>query len=673
MCVQLHEKQSDESIRSRIARMECIPLRPLTVRTVQSALAAEPENDGFDQANSAKISSICGLDPGWMLAVASRAEHLDPLTIVEGRPWWPAACSTGAVSDVIMRLWRHSVGVALASRAIARDAGDADPESAARAGLLCRLGWWAMAAIEPEWLLRWWHDDPAARRRREIAATGSDLDDLGRRLAERWGCDDLVIDAAWLSGGHGVALRNTAAEPARLAIIQEACRWVAQTPWSLDGPGAARAMPAEPRLRVLVAEVQALCSTAFVSHDATTHEERLARENARLRLRLVAEVRGRARSDRCLQAMADTDPSCSPQDWASRTATTWCAEPEFSAARVVWLDSERAAREEDNDEDVASPESEPRREPTVAGRPASLVLPLNAYGRCRAFLYLWSTCPGPELANRVSKWTALGAWRSWAALVANRALLERRLQSVVASFRNSAATEQDRLQEQKLDALSEFAAGAGHELNNPLAVVVGRAQLLLARTDEPETARSLRIIINQAGRAHRILRDLMFVARPPEFRRRLCRVSDLLRATLRKFQSECTARGIHLTSEIDDDMPATWNDPDALRNLADILLRNAVEATSNGGKIEVGSRLQNQEVLWWFSDTGRGMAASEAAHLFDPFFCGRQAGRGLGLGLPAPHELSPTPVVDCAGRRRRVRELCSRFMSRSRRRPNRST
>ena len=67
----------------------------------------------------------------------------------------------------------------------------------------------------------------------------------------------------------------------------------------------------------------------------------------------------------------------------------------------------------------------------------------------------------------------------------------------------------------KLDALGEFAAGAGHELNNPLAVIVGRAQLLLSRTDDPESARSLRIMLNQAGRAHRILRDLMFVGRPP--------------------------------------------------------------------------------------------------------------------------------------------------------------
>ena len=191
-----------------------------------------------------------------------------------------------------------------------------------------------------------------------------------------------------------------------------------------------------------------------------------------------------------------------------------------------------------------------------------------------------------------------------------------------------------RLEEHKLDALSEFAAGAGHELNNPLAVIVGRAQLLLSRTDDPETARSLRIMINQAGRAHRILRDLMFVGRPAAGRPRSCRPSEVLRDSVRDFQEECSGKGIRLSSEIDEAVPAAWTDPDALRHLADILIRNAVQATPSGGKIQVGSRLQKDELLWWFLDSGRGLDSAEAAHLFDPFYCGRQAGRGLGMGLP---------------------------------------
>jgi signal transduction histidine kinase len=108
----------------------------------------------------------------------------------------------------------------------------------------------------------------------------------------------------------------------------------------------------------------------------------------------------------------------------------------------------------------------------------------------------------------------------------------------------------------------------------------------------------------------------------------------VLRDSVREFQEECASRGIRLSSEIDETVPPTWSDPDALRHLADILIRNAVQATPTGGKIQVGSRLQKDELLWWFLDSGRGLDPAEAAHLFDPFYCGRQAGRGLGMGLP---------------------------------------
>src|SRR5205814_5448863 len=118
------------------------------------------------------------------------------------------------------------------------------------------------------------------------------------------------------------------------------------------------------------------------------------------------------------------------------------------------------------------------------------------------------------------------AWRAWAALVADRDQRARLLERAVGALRARVEGQGGDLRRAKLEALAEFAAGAGHELNNPLAVIQGRAQLLLARSQDAEVARSLRILLNQAQRAHRILRDLMFVARPPAPRCRACRPSD---------------------------------------------------------------------------------------------------------------------------------------------------
>src|SRR5262249_20675650 len=104
------------------------------------------------------------------------------------------------------------------------------------------------------------------------------------------------------------------------------------------------------------------------------------------------------------------------------------------------------------------------------------------------------------------------AWRSWATVVSSRAKLEERLAGLIEILKDRVGSEEPRIRQAKLEALGEFAAGAGHELNNPLAVIVGRAQLLLARENNPQAVRSLRAILTQAQRAHRILRDLMYVA-----------------------------------------------------------------------------------------------------------------------------------------------------------------
>ncbi len=129
------------------------------------------------------------------------------------------------------------------------------------------------------------------------------------------------------------------------------------------------------------------------------------------------------------------------------------------------------------------------------------MLPLSIHGRTKAILELWCDPSQPDLENRLASSPERAAWQAWAAKLIDRALLERRTQSLATALRGVVETEDTRLRQQKLSALAEFAAGAGHEINNPLAVVVGRAQLLLTRSDDPETTRSLQIILDQALRA----------------------------------------------------------------------------------------------------------------------------------------------------------------------------
>jgi signal transduction histidine kinase len=71
------------------------------------------------------------------------------------------------------------------------------------------------------------------------------------------------------------------------------------------------------------------------------------------------------------------------------------------------------------------------------------------------------------------------------------------------------------LEFEKLEALAEFAAGAGHEINNPLTVISGRAQLLLREETNPERRHALALINAQAMRVYEMIADMMLFARPP--------------------------------------------------------------------------------------------------------------------------------------------------------------
>lgn len=621
-----------EDLRRRLDRLDGLPLRPITARSLIGSLPEEPADDDADESPGSQSQFVQDLDPGWILAGGPELPVSEQLRIVDGRPWWRTAAPGSPVGELLDRLWRHSVAVGLGARRLAREAGDPEPQAVARAGQLCNLAWWAVAAADPDRLVAWWHEpDPVRREQAVLADLGSDLAELGRRLAERWGCDSLTIDAAWLHSVQDGALDLLSDSPGRLAFIRQAYQWAEQTPWSLVRPERDSA-PVDPRVRILTAEVQARCASSFVDASATPHEERVTRQNARLRLQVRRLRADHGRANRFLELLAATPAGESPGEWADRAALAWCAEPGIEAARVAWTGA--------NGPDLTG-SSVPGGEPDAPvaakagpGDPASgVILPLNGRGPIRAAAEL--RC-GPELARDLVAETDGAyrrAWDAWARLLGERTRLERRLQAAMTTLRSRINAENDRLRLSKLDALGEFAAGAGHELNNPLAVVVGRSQLLLARCEDPEVARSLRIILGQAQRAHRILRDLMFVARPPSPRPRLCKPTELLNAVVAEFQPECQARGVRLVAELNE-MTAAWGDPEALRHLASILLRNALQAAAPGGRILVRASQRGDELSWSVSDNGKGIRPDEAEHLFDPFYCGRQAGRGLGLGLP---------------------------------------
>src|SRR5487761_1093832 len=89
------------------------------------------------------------------------------------------------------------------------------------------------------------------------------------------------------------------------------------------------------------------------------------------------------------------------------------------------------------------------------------------------------------------------------------------LTATINALRQLQAEFDERLEAAKLEAMAEFAAGAGHEINNPIAVIAGRAQLLLESESNPRRRRELAVINSQAMRVYEMIADMMLFARPP--------------------------------------------------------------------------------------------------------------------------------------------------------------
>ncbi|MFM1802784.1 MAG: Sensor protein ZraS [Planctomycetota bacterium] len=189
----------------------------------------------------------------------------------------------------------------------------------------------------------------------------------------------------------------------------------------------------------------------------------------------------------------------------------------------------------------------------------------------------------------------------------------------------------------RFESMAEFAAGAGHELNNPLAVIQGRAQLLMAKTTDKQMLNSLKAIIDQTLRAHRMLRDLIFIARPSDPVIRYFRPAETLRSVVRELKQETELRNIDLEWNVcrtASRLEMESLDPDGFRQIFLSLARNAIEASPEKSKIKLHLNAEGSGLKILVTDYGHGFDSQEAAHLFDPFYCGRKAGRGLGLGLP---------------------------------------
>ena len=239
-----------------------------------------------------------------------------------------------------------------------------------------------------------------------------------------------------------------------------------------------------------------------------------------------------------------------------------------------------------------------------------------------------------ELDPQAARERAIQSRRDWLRLVPPSAEVLPRLTARLARMEKLENRFQETLQTEKLESLAEFAAGAGHEINNPLAIIGGRAQLLLQDETDPERRRELALMNAQVRRAHEMIADLRLFSRPPKPEPETVDLVELVDNLIDGMRGHAADRATTITRTGDAGPLEIEVDPAQLNVTLNAMCRNSLEAIGHEGHVEIELDGSDGEfVRIRVSDDGPGIEPDQHRHLFDPFYSARQAGRGLGFGL----------------------------------------
>ena len=189
------------------------------------------------------------------------------------------------------------------------------------------------------------------------------------------------------------------------------------------------------------------------------------------------------------------------------------------------------------------------------------------------------------------------------------------------------------LHKSKLGALKQLAYGLSHEINNPLANISNRAQQLQRAEEDPSRVATLQRIIDQVYRAHEMIADLMFYANPPATSLGPCDLVQLVEGVSSDFDEETKRQSIRTELSLPASCVLNQVDGGMIGEALRVLIRNAIEAIGCQGTIVISMVEDADRVQIHVADSGPGVSSEAREHAFDPYYSGREAGRGLGLGL----------------------------------------
>ena len=207
------------------------------------------------------------------------------------------------------------------------------------------------------------------------------------------------------------------------------------------------------------------------------------------------------------------------------------------------------------------------------------------------------------------------------------------LEKTVETLKN---TQEQLVQSEKLSGVGEFVAGVTHELNNPLAAVMGFSEMLKESDVDPKHRRYLDMIHKSAQRCQKIVQSLLSFARRHQPERRPVSVNSLVESILEIVHYQLRTSNIEVTTQLDPNLPVVFADAHQIQQVLLNVINNARQAIEDHtprGSIKIVTETTDANVRIIIHDNGPGIPEENLRRIFDPFFTTKEVGKGTGLGL----------------------------------------
>ncbi|WP_134701091.1 ATP-binding protein [Ammoniphilus sp. YIM 78166] len=191
------------------------------------------------------------------------------------------------------------------------------------------------------------------------------------------------------------------------------------------------------------------------------------------------------------------------------------------------------------------------------------------------------------------------------------------------------------IQSEKLTVAGQLAAGIAHEIRNPLTALKGFLSLIENGKIKEEY---VKIMKSEMDRIELILNELMVLSKPQETKHNIIDVRIILNHVIALLETQANMEGVEITTEFDDKELLILCDENRLKQVFVNLVKNAIEAMTQGGCITVQCReLKVVDIAIRISDQGSGIPKEKLARIWEPFFTTKE--KGTGLGLMVTHDI----------------------------------